>query len=435
MSKKECFVCSEKYNLSTRKSIVCSLCEFEACSGCVGRYICETPNDAHCMSCKKAWSYDFIVDNFTKRFVNDTLKKHRETQLYDREVAMLPFTQPAVERTIQVRRLQEARLKLAERRKELSKELHKITAEYHELGWQMNGFQLNLNENNIVGELAKEKREFIQRCQHDGCRGFLGKNWKCGICEHETCSKCLVVKVDGVEHQCNPNDVETARLLARDTKPCPSCATLIHKISGCSQMFCTSCKAVWNWTTGRIETGNVHNPHYFEYMRQNGGGALPRPMGDAPCGGLLNARTLINKIKQLGGKACNIDGADLLLFMQSMGHLYDHERRRYLVDNVGDNIDLRIKFMLKDIDEEQFKKTLQQREKARRKKTEFEQVIAMFYAVSVDVFTKINAATSMAEVVQYIKELKTVQKYANASVIAIADKYNTKAYPQIMFKF
>ena len=41
-------------------------------------------------------------------------------------------------------------------------------------------------------------------------------------------------------------------------------------------------------------TGRVHNPHYYEWLRRNGGQAAPdREVGDIPCGGLPAAYQLM----------------------------------------------------------------------------------------------------------------------------------------------
>lgn len=73
------------------------------------------------------------------------------------------------------------------------------------------------------------------------------------------------------EHKCNEDTVKTIELLKEDTKPCPQCAVPIHRIFGCNQMWCPSCKLVYNYATGEKEKGVVHNPHAVQYMRQQKG--------------------------------------------------------------------------------------------------------------------------------------------------------------------
>ena len=53
-------------------------------------------------------------------------------------------------------------------------------------------------------------------------------------------------------------------------------------------MWCTQCHTAFSWRTGEIETHVVHNPHYFQWMREQGSGAVPRAPGDVPqpCGGV-----------------------------------------------------------------------------------------------------------------------------------------------------
>ena len=136
-----------------------------------------------------------------------------------------------------------------------------------------------------------QKREFIMKCADENCRGFLSSAYKCGTCEKWTCSQCLVVvgKEKDAEHTCNPDTVETAKMIKAETRPCPKCGTRIFKVDGCDQMWCTvdGCHTAFSWNTGHVLTGKIHNPHYYEWLRRNGGGAAPaREVGDIPCGGL-----------------------------------------------------------------------------------------------------------------------------------------------------
>lgn len=140
------------------------------------------------------------------------------------------------------------------------------------------------------GGRAPEKREFVMRCPDDGCRGFLSTAYKCGVCTKYTCTQCHVVLGESKpdDHVCNKDDVESAKAIKAETRPCPKCGTRIFKIDGCDQMWCImdGCHTAFSWNTGHIVTGVVHNPHYYEWLRRTGGGQAPREAGDIPCGDL-----------------------------------------------------------------------------------------------------------------------------------------------------
>ena len=95
--------------------------------------------------------------------------------------------------------------------------------------------------------------------------------------------KQLVVNVIMDEnHVCKQEDIDTFKMIVKETRQCPTCSTNIYKIEGCDQMWCTQCHTAFSWRTGRIETV-IHNPHYYEYHRENGG-QVPNQLGQAECG-------------------------------------------------------------------------------------------------------------------------------------------------------
>ena len=97
------------------------------------------------------------------------------------------------------------------------------------------------------------------------------KWWKCGACEVFVCKRCHAPKAqrDDPEHICDAQDVQTAELLMKETKPCPSCAAPIFKIDGCDQMWCTACHTPFSWRTQRvIVTAVLHNPHYIHWRQR-----------------------------------------------------------------------------------------------------------------------------------------------------------------------
>ena len=96
----DCSICCETFNKSTRCKIECKTCEdneTNVCRTCAKRYILDQPTDASCMVCKVVWDQEALNDNFTKVFVNNEFKKHRENYLFDKQVALLPGTQEYAE--------------------------------------------------------------------------------------------------------------------------------------------------------------------------------------------------------------------------------------------------------------------------------------------------------------------------------------------------
>ena len=129
------------------------------------------------------------------------------------------------------------------------------------------------------GVVTASKKEFIHGCPVNDCKGFLKSNWVCGLCDAQICDKCNIPKNVLKEHECNTDDIATAKMLRKESKHCPGCSVRISKIDGCNQMWCVQCHTTFDWTTGKIETTRTHNPHYYEWLRRTQG-SVPREPGD-----------------------------------------------------------------------------------------------------------------------------------------------------------
>lgn len=217
----DCAICCSSFNLTTRKLVNCPYCTFSACRACCETYVLGE-STVRCMNndCAREWTRQHIVSVFTGTFINGKLKKHREDLLYDNERALLPATQPIVERAIAFENITAQQREIREQIREL----------------RIRSGQLNIQFYNMNNQpVAAQRAEFVRACPDGECRGFLSTQWKCGLCQKWACPDCHEVKglQRDVEHVCNPDVLATARLLANDTRPCPSCRTGIFKIDGC----------------------------------------------------------------------------------------------------------------------------------------------------------------------------------------------------------
>jgi hypothetical protein len=278
--------------------------------------------------------------------------------------------------------------KLIARRKTQDKTVREIRRKIKD--WDNSPSQIQLTQKiqdlklSLKPEAQPLRKQFIRRCGNAGdCRGFLSSQWKCGMCNQSTCNACHLVKQQG--HVCDPNDVETAKLLATDSKPCPKCATIICKIDGCDQMWCTQCHTAFSWTRGTIQT-TIHNPHYYEWMRRNG--TQERQAGEIQCGRELTEHLFPTGLDYYD-KAASVRFYKVLINTIHIRHVIVPT---YATDNVINNESLRIKYMRKQIDETTFKVHLQRASKRDDKKKEIHGILSMYIQSITDILYRCKHA-------------------------------------------
>ena len=246
-----CSICCDHYNKSTRNKVSCCYCDFQACRTCCETYILSETT-AKCMNpeCAMVWSRKFLRENFTNTFLTTKYKEHLENVLFEQEKALMPATQIIIEEKIA--------------KKNIKNEINAIDNLIVDLYNQKRELQEKLSYGAVLVDGQEEKAKFVRQCPANGCRGFLSTQWKCGICEQWSCPECHELKGQNrhCDHTCDPNNVASAKLLEKDSKPCPKCQAMIFKIMGCDQMWCTQCHTAFSWKTGKLEK-NIHNPHYY----------------------------------------------------------------------------------------------------------------------------------------------------------------------------
>lgn len=406
----DCSICCESFNKTSRKQANCRFCDLAFCTECQKRFLLGSFTEPACMGCKKGYTREHLNEMLPKTFLDSDLKKHRENILYEREKCMLPETQ---------------------NRLEVESEIRKLETEMSEMKLRVAQLKYGVMTNTIA------KKEFTRKCPGGDCQGFLSRDFKCGLCEIQVCKECHEIKEKGKEnaHECNKDNVETVKLLAKDSKPCPACSVVIFKISGCSQMWCTSCHTAFDWQSGRIEKGVIHNPHYYEYQRTTNGGVAPRNPGDVPCGeNAINEHHAFYSWMRLE----KTKNAQLTEILRIIYHIRGVELPKYAVSQ---NEDIRRKYLQNIINEEKFKWLLQRREKKNTINTEIRHVLDMFLNCSMDIMRKTvleqpAQANRRFQVRQYncveleviesaLTELSGLISYTNESFQKIANIYGT----------
>ena len=292
----ECNICTCLFNKGTRTKVVCGQCEFEACKTCIRTYLVTSNTGANpkCMNCAATLSLKFLVTNLNRSWaLSGKYKETRTLALLDAELGKIPNTIQAAEAERHKRDIINETAEFKNHLKKLDEERALYSNAIVANEYLMRGRDVPeyYRSRLVTGKPVKyggEKKKFIMACPGEECKGFLSTGYKCGLCKNFSCKDCLVLlgntKNDG--HVCNEVNKSSAELIRKETKGCPGCGERIYKISGCDQMFCTACHCAFSWKTGNIETGVVHNPHFYEIQRQ--GGTIMRNVGDVPCGGMPN---------------------------------------------------------------------------------------------------------------------------------------------------
>lgn len=399
----ECQICCE----DCKKSVMvdCIGCDSIICRKCHQKYILNSIELAHCMNCKTKWNYPFLYKAFTKTWVNKDYRNHMKKISLDREKSKIPQTLNILP---QVR----IRLENKERLRELNKRKSELLAEISEMRNEI--YRLERNpyydpQARPAEEIQPKERKlsFICPCPDEDCRGMIeSRTFKCGVCDQIICKSCRAAREKEDNHECNQEDIETMKLIRKDTKPCPQCAVPIYKISGCHQMFCTQCQIVFDWRTGKKEAGWVHNPHALQWQREHGG--LMRDVRDIRCGGLIDINDLMAYFKN---KQCKT----LTMIHQFMGEI------DYTLRSCGENDfeNLRLEYVLNRITEKQWQQRIFNVERANLRKSTMRDILTNLRTLVTERFRNLLEAC----------ETKFLLKHPNAQ-LHMVNNWGWRSYPQ-----
>ena len=425
----ECSICIE--GISPSRVVLCPFCEYVSCRKCFERYLTTTADDPHCMNCKRLFDREIMTSLNTKKFLNGTYKNFRESVLCEREMSMMPSTQPYVEQELQRRKNMKLLLEIQHERNKLKNSLRELNRAYE------------LVQTNLIPDLDKfeDRKTFVHKCSSDGCQGFLSTQWKCNICQNFTCSQCnATIGLDRNQaHVCDETSRKTMEMLKSDSKNCPGCGECIFKVSGCDQMWCVSCHTAFSWKTGRKVNGTIHNPHFYQFMQTQGN--LGRQLNDIPCGGLPSFREIHNFLstpknnQYLNYFKTGIHPKESRLDMKVyefvtryhriVGHIQNTEVPRFPITVLENaNMDLRISFMLNELSEDDFKRKLQQREKLTDKRREIGLILTMFIDTSSDAMRQMVQDSLDQLEKKHLNVLKSLIEYTNKSMCVVSKRFD-----------
>ena len=364
------------------------------------------------MRCKVDLTDSFVLKNTSATFFNTTYKNHKIDGIMIIERNLLPMAQPIVQIERKISRTKEKLSSLTVKMKVVTNEINKLkrTTNDPEKLYQLNE---NLNiyksiipdmkfyiQDLISKRSSKHSYVYINKCQTENCQGYLNLEFHCDLCESSFCQQCY--KKKSFEHTCHPDDILTTNLLKTDTKPCPGCKTPIFKIEGCSQMFCTNCKTTFDWQTMVIDySGFVHTPEFFEHMNKNGEDVVFLPNIE-----------LVHYVLALETHASHKH--TVLNHYSLVQHFQLDILQKYPDQkNQEENLDLRVKFLMDEIDEIKWRSTIKLRDTLFQKKKSVRKILDYFVWYSLNYFDEFEYFVSEEEIHDFIVRSEHLRTYTN----------------------
>lgn len=372
-----CNICANNYTGVLRKPIKCNECDFICCLKCFKTYVTNMETAFKCMSCKKSFEMTFLQEHVSKNYFKNNIIKIEENIMFEQEKKYLVITQ----RELDVKNKQDELSKIINHHK---KELKKSVEKDDDLEYAI--------QESLIFELENEIKNlsftYFKKCGNTNCNGMLSdenitnNNYLCTICSSITCKNCELIVLKK-PHTCDKNILENIKVLKKETKPCPTCLSRIYKTEGCSQMYCVSCFTVFDWNTGLIDTGKIHNPEYvqsFKYYNRD-------PL-DIQCGRELehkfwsepthNYNKLVKDLK-FAGYFC--------AFYNSRGCI--SKKVNKFTNETSINRNIRIEYLNGKIDEKKYKQICLENIKFAKKEKELLDIVITFMNCGTEIFFRI----------------------------------------------
>lgn len=436
--------CSE--NVDT---VACPSCQHVFCTSCLEKGIdIQKSLTVHCPCCKQAWSKTFVYDVLGgNRGFKTKRKRIEDAAILKQQEKYMHGTMQMVKRTREVRDLDKRIVEMGHALNDMKRDMESAKRQKSLL---------------LSNRLTMEQGgDYKAKCNSTvGCPGYVSESADgvCELCGGQTCTRCMRytpmgvygdgeedVKVSLIEmyggrvfamlsvvkqtHVCKEEDMETVALLKETTNACPSCKVQIEKSEGCNDMFCTNCHAEFNYRTGRLTNRANHQPERERFLM--GGGVL-RDSYTYPTGNQLTD-VYIRMGRPPSRNMSDMDDLKELTKRRSVCEEVERLRDgKY--KSVKDDVcaEVRVQYMMGEISEEIYKRTVIRKTRDNMFKEEVSKVLEEFTAGSKDAFNKfVNSKNKWLPPIEELKwDLNHVIEETNKKMKGVSKVYG-RAVPQI----
>ena len=206
-------------------------------------------------------------------------------------------------------------------------------------------------------------------------------------------------------------------------------------VKNCDQMWCTQCHTAFSWRTGNVEH-NIHNPHYYEWMRRNGGGEMPRNPLDVQCGRnldhyLYETMHRILRTSYTGASNCRQIVSRIDKTIRYTIHMMETERPRP-PNYERRNEDLRVRYLMNELSEEEMRDQLQKDDKRHHKNQELADIYTLLGTTVTDILFRFANLLDRDKHTKperiddsMLNEIDRIIEYANECLLDVCYTYSS----------
>lgn len=435
----ECEVCA-----STCKSCVtCTSCDYVACRTCLKRCVEDvTPESPQCPNCHLRWTEEQTRTLLSAHFVDTRLRTKRRRLILARERSRFPLSAPDADRLTATREINDVGAQLAvavheadlHPSQEAANRCDALRARFLMLHRRMRALSSSVEDAMHSNPLTP--------CGWDGCMG-TARDGVCMRCQRHTCTRCAA-PLDGDEalggtHVCDPDAVRTLECISTHCRACPNCHVLSVRAEGCPVMWCTHCHVFWNWNTLKIIShgrggggGHApHNPDHREWLASDRRGMLPpREVQDVPCGGIPTSEWLRAAMRVHDGMSEQTFAATIVLLCarEAVETAQARLRPSYPVtfDEVALNHDLRVQYLVGDIDDSKLEAEAERRLRRARFHVDVGFVAEAFVFSGIDILVR---ACHGDDLVACALEMLQLTSLTNEFLTAVSKEHRGRRVP------